>query len=63
MLSAPSLWAETEAGVDSSMSYATLEEARLVAAPVNTSFCQGQQPQSGEFMWLTVFQYHLVGVT
>jgi hypothetical protein len=71
VLSAPSLWVETKSEVDSGTPYTTLEEACLVSAPgilllplpVSFSFCQRQQLESGDFVWLTVFQYHLVGVT
>jgi hypothetical protein len=48
-----------------------LEEACLVLAPgilllptpVGNPFCQRQRPKSGVFVWLTVFQYHLMGAT
>jgi hypothetical protein len=71
VLSAPSLQVETEPMVDSCMCYATLEEACLISAlgalllppPASTPFCWRQQPKSGDFVWLTVFQYHLVGAT
>jgi hypothetical protein len=57
--------------VDSGMPYATLEEVCLVSAPgilllplpVITPFCGKQLPESGDFVWLTVFHYHLVGTT
>jgi hypothetical protein len=65
VFSAPFLQVETEPGVDSDTPYATLEEACLVWAPsillppVSTPFCQRQWPDSADFVWLTVFQYHL----
>jgi hypothetical protein len=71
VLSAPTLQAETKPRVYSGMPYATLEETWLILAPgnlcllppVNTPFCQRQWPESGDFVWLTVFKYYLVGQT
>jgi hypothetical protein len=71
VLSAPSLQVETKPEVDLGTPSAMLEEASLVSAssdllllpPINTPFCGRQQPESGDFVWLTVFQYHLVGMT
>jgi hypothetical protein len=31
--------------------------------PVKYHFCWRQWPKNGDFMWLMVFQYHLVGMT
>jgi hypothetical protein len=58
MLSASSLQVETEPGVDSGTSYATLEESCLISAPgdllflppVNNPFYRRQQPESGDFV-------------
>jgi hypothetical protein len=68
VLSAPSLQAETESGVDLGTPYGMLEETCLVSAPgnllsppVNIPFCRRQRLESEDLMWLTVFQYHLVG--
>jgi hypothetical protein len=69
MLSTPSLWAENKPGIYLGTPYATLEETWLVLAPgnllspVNNPLCQRQRPESGDFVQLTVFQYHLVGAT
>jgi hypothetical protein len=63
---APSLWTETKPGICSGMPHAILVESCLIMASHNCFsflFFLRQQPESGGFMLLKMFQYQSMGAT